>query len=149
MLRDLGWSNAIRIVIGHRPSRITHAFRSIWLYSTTRSAAIVLATVTGDCKEGIGATRGTGRNSHVGAPISHTSHNCTVPSFVHHRLSPFVIVFHCLILISLNHCLTPQPPEQDICKQINNAPALTASQTTFPPADSIPPFSTLERDNHH
>src|SRR6266852_4256882 len=89
MLRDLGWSNAIRIVIGHRPSRITHAFRSIWLYSTTRSAAIVLATVTGDCKEGIGATRGTGRNSHVGAPISHTSHNCTVPSFVHHRLSPF------------------------------------------------------------
>src|SRR6266849_1833721 len=101
------------------------------------------------CKEGIGATRGTGRNSHVGAPISHTSHNCTVPSFIYHRLSPFVIVFHCLILISLNHYLTPQPPKQDICKQINNAPALTASQTTFPSADSISPFSTLERDNHH
>src|SRR6266852_677603 len=30
-----------------------------------------------------------------------------------------------------------KPPVQDTCERINNTPTLTASQTTFPPADSI------------
>jgi hypothetical protein len=54
------------------------------------------------------------QNDSVRAPISHKPQLYSFPMFAHH---------HCLISLLYDHCLSPRPPAQDDCKQIEDVSA--------------------------